>query len=114
MDAIAPAIGTAHGQYKEPPRLNFELVEKLRGYNVPIVVHGGTGLSEGDFRRLTACGAAKINISTALKKVYLDSARSHLGDTKISPLEFDRRVEEACSEEMEKFIRLFANEDIRI
>ncbi|MCI8795772.1 MAG: class II fructose-bisphosphate aldolase [Dorea sp.] len=114
VDAIAPAIGTAHGQYKEPPRLNFELVEKLRGYNVPIVVHGGTGLSEGDFRRLTACGAAKINISTALKKVYLDSARSHLGDTKISPLEFDRRVEEACSEEMEKFIRLFANEDIRI
>lgn len=114
IDAVAPAIGTAHGTYTEVPKLNFQLVEELRKENVPIVVHGGTGLPEKDFQKLIACGASKINISTVLKKAYLGACRFYLEDSKIAPVDFDTKVEEHCSLTMEKFIRLFANEEVQV
>ncbi|MFR8545467.1 MAG: class II fructose-bisphosphate aldolase [[Clostridium] scindens] len=68
IDAFAPAIGTAHGVYKGTPKINFELVDQLRqAIDTPIVIHGGTGLSEETFLRLIQKGGAKINVSTALK-----------------------------------------------
>lgn len=68
VEAIAPAIGTAHGVYEGVPVINFDLVRRL-GENTacPVVVHGGTGLDDATFRRLIGLGATKINISTALK-----------------------------------------------
>lgn len=114
VDAVAPAIGTAHGIYTSKPELNFRLVEELGHRFVPVVVHGGTGLSEEDFTRLIQCGAAKINISTALKKVYLGSARKALADLEVAPLDFDKQVETACTFQMEAFIRLFAGEEVKV
>jgi len=113
IDAIAPAIGTAHGVYKNAPKLNFELVEQLGRLDIPLVVHGGTGLSEETFRRLIRLGAAKINISTALKNVYLDTSRELL-KAEISPVKFDLAVYEACRDEMEQYIRLFGGEDVKL
>ena len=53
IDAFAPAIGTAHGVYKGTPNINFDLVAQLKtAVETPIVIHGGTGLSEDTFRRL--------------------------------------------------------------
>lgn len=114
IDAVAPAIGTAHGVYAKHPELNFTLVEKLRSQPVPIVIHGGTGLSIGDFERLIACGAAKINISTALKQAYLGAAQKALMQNDITPLGFDEAVETGCCARMEAFIRLFANEKVDV
>ena len=45
IDAVAPAIGTAHGIYHGVPKINFELVEKLGKEKTPVVIHGGSGLS---------------------------------------------------------------------
>jgi len=114
IDAVAPAIGTAHGVYTGRPKLDFELVRQLGHHYVPVVVHGGTGLPEDDFKRLIECGAAKINISTALKQVYLGTAREALENGAIAPLDFDKAVEEACSSQMEAFIRLFAKEEVGV
>lgn len=115
VDAIAPAIGTAHGVYKSAPKLNFDLVEAYGRRRPYLVVHGGTGLSEETFRRLIRLGAAKINISTALKQVYLNSSRELLtSGEKLAPVDFDFAVCEKCSERMEQFIRLFANEDVKL
>ena len=111
IDAVAPSIGTAHGVYKGVPVLNFDLVEQLGKQEVPIVVHGGTGLSVETFHKLVRLGAAKINISTALKKMYLGTARKALEDPKINPIDFDLMVENACSEMIERHIRVFAGED---
>lgn len=111
VDAVAPAIGTAHGVYKSVPRINFDLVEQLSSLDSYIVVHGGTGLSEGTFIRLVCCGAVKINISTALKQVYLSSSK-HFLEEKIAPVDFDIKVFDACKKEMEKYIRLFAKENV--
>ncbi|MDR0602202.1 MAG: class II fructose-bisphosphate aldolase [Treponema sp.] len=78
IDAFAPAIGTAHGLYKSEVKLNFDLVKKLADTtDTPIVVHGGTGLSDGQFTRLIRCGASKINVSTALKYAYIDGLRNY-------------------------------------
>ncbi len=113
IDAIAPAIGTAHGVYKNAPKLNWELIEQIGKLEIPLVVHGGTGLSEETFHKLISLGAAKINISTALKNVYLGTSKKLLAD-KIAPVPFDVAVYEACRNEMEKYIRLFAGEDIKL
>ena len=66
VDALAVAIGNAHGNYKEAPRLRFDTLETLqKTLDVPLVLHGGTGISPADFRRCIALGIRKINIATA-------------------------------------------------
>ncbi|MBL8891806.1 MAG: class II fructose-bisphosphate aldolase [Planctomycetaceae bacterium] len=79
IDCFAPAIGTAHGVYKAAPEINFDRVaEIVAAEPLPIVLHGGTGLSDDVFRRLIALGAVKVNISTHLKMVYTNSLRNYL------------------------------------
>ncbi len=112
VDAIAPSIGTAHGVYIGTPVLNYELVERIGKEQTPLVVHGGTGLSVEAFHKLIALGAAKINISTALKNIYLGESRRQLENAKIAPVKFDEAVEKACSELMERHMRVFAGETL--
>ncbi|QQO08101.1 class II fructose-bisphosphate aldolase [Breznakiella homolactica] len=79
IDAFAPAVGTAHGVYKKEVKLNYDLVRKLSETTaVPVVIHGGTGLSDEQFARLIACGASKINVSTALKYAYINGLKEYL------------------------------------
>lgn len=66
VDALAIAIGNAHGNYKETPCLRFDILEKVRdSVEVPLVLHGGTGISPDDFIRCHQNGIKKINIATA-------------------------------------------------
>ena len=72
-DCFAPAIGTAHGIYKGEPKIAYHILEKVAaGTRVPIALHGGTGLSDGVFRRCIALGCAKVNISTQIKYAFID------------------------------------------
>ncbi|MBQ7333593.1 MAG: class II fructose-bisphosphate aldolase [Clostridia bacterium] len=65
VDALAIAIGTAHGVYKQKPKLNLERLEEIRAtVDTPLVIHGGSGLSDDDFRNSIAKGVAKMNIFT--------------------------------------------------
>lgn len=65
VDALAVAIGTAHGVYKSKPNLNFARLAEIRtALSTPLVLHGGSGLSDDDFRRTIADGIAKVNIHT--------------------------------------------------
>ena len=87
IDAFAPAIGTAHGVYKGTPKINFDLVAQLKeAIPTPVVIHGGTGLSEETFRRLIRNGGAKVNVSTAIKHAYLDTCRDYFKDAPESPI----------------------------
>lgn len=66
VDALAIAIGNAHGNYKEEPKLRFDILEEVRDtVSVPLVLHGGTGISPDDFIRCHQSGIKKINIATA-------------------------------------------------
>lgn len=67
VDALAIAIGTAHGAYKKKPKLDFERLGEIRSaVDVPLVLHGGSGLSDDDFRTAVKCGISKVNIFTDL------------------------------------------------
>lgn len=67
VDALAVAIGTAHGAYKEKPCLDIERLKEIRAkVDTPLVLHGGSGLSDEDFRNTIKCGIAKVNIFTDL------------------------------------------------
>lgn len=79
VDCFAPAIGNAHGQYKAAPVLDAQRVSDLvDATGVPMALHGGTGLSADQFKDLIARGCAKVNISTALKEVYMKSSLEFL------------------------------------
>ena len=65
VDALAVAIGTAHGVYKSKPNLNLERLRAIRAATeTPLVLHGGSGLSDDDFRNTIRDGIAKVNIHT--------------------------------------------------
>lgn len=67
VDALAIAIGTAHGAYKTAPKLDIDRLKKIRGaLDTPLVLHGGSGLSDDDFRNTILNGIAKVNIFTDL------------------------------------------------
>ncbi len=79
VDLLAPQLGTAHGQYKARPVLRPDRVRELVTLtDVPIVLHGGTGLAAEDFRGFIDAGVSKINISTAVKMSYMKAAAAHL------------------------------------
>lgn len=109
VDAIAPAVGTAHGVYKGTPKINYELVKRLGQYKTPVVIHGGTGLSAETFLRLIDLGARKINISTVVKQAYLGKIKELANsDGKCNPIEFDDEVKTAVKEEIKKHLEVFS------
>src|SRR5262249_5904010 len=72
IDVFAPAIGNAHGVYRAEPRLDAQRVSDIVAAEpVPIALHGGTGMTDAQFRDLISRGCAKVNISTALKIAYM-------------------------------------------
>jgi fructose-bisphosphate aldolase class II len=114
IDAFAPAVGTAHGLYTKEVVLNFDLVQKLNlNSDCPVVIHGGTGLTDDNFRQLIACGATKINISTAIKYAYIDAYKKYfeMNPTDYNPLKLDRYVEESIKEVVKKHLVLFDSVD---
>ena len=69
VDALAVAVGNAHGAYRFPPKLDFERITAIRETaGIPLVLHGGSGLSDGDFREAVCRGVCKINIFTDLDR----------------------------------------------
>ena len=83
IDALAVAIGTAHGQYKKKPKLDINrLADIYKVSTKPLVLHGGSGLSDDDFKNTIKNGIRKINICTemcvALRDAYLKSANHEI------------------------------------
>jgi len=67
VDALAVSIGTAHGAYKSKPKLDLARLNDIRNaLQIPLVLHGGSGLTDDDFRGAIANGIAKVNIFTDL------------------------------------------------
>ena len=113
IDSFAPAIGTAHGLYKGKPKINFQRVsEIMEAEPIPLVVHGGTGLSDETFHELIRRGTPKINISTQLKITLADSYRTYLEEhpTEYDPLKLLGAVKKKLVARIESFMRIFGSE----
>jgi len=74
-DLLAPGIGTAHGFYKGKPEINFKRLEEVNNaVDVPLVLHGGTGIPEEDVRRGIKNGICKVNVGTIIRHVYMTNS----------------------------------------
>lgn len=78
VDALAVAVGTAHGAYRFPPKLDFDRISRIaQAVHVPLVLHGGSGLSDDDFREAIRRGIAKVNIFTDINVAGAQAARQN-------------------------------------
>lgn len=107
VDALAVAIGTAHGVYKEKPRLDIARLRELRqAVPVPLVLHGGSGLTDQDFRNCIENGVSKVNIFTDINRAQADAAyqsyREGCGATNLLNAETEA-VKRATVEKMKIF-----------
>ncbi|WP_114191512.1 ketose 1,6-bisphosphate aldolase [Edaphovirga cremea] len=83
IDTLAVAIGNAHGKYKGEPKLDFARLEAIRKQTgVPLVLHGGSGISDADFRRAIQLGIHKINFYTGMSQAALTAIEGRMGERK--------------------------------
>jgi ketose-bisphosphate aldolase len=79
VDALAVAIGNAHGHYPRLPKLDFDRLARVRAaVNVPLVLHGGTGIPEADLHRAISLGIAKVNVGTELNTTIAEWLKAQL------------------------------------
>lgn len=79
IDALAVAIGNAHGVYRQEPKLALDVVAEIcRRVSVPLVLHGGSGIPDADIRRGIALGIAKVNIGAEGRIAFFDALRASL------------------------------------
>ncbi len=110
IDSLAVAVGNAHGDYKFPPKLDFERIKTIAGRTgIPLVLHGGSGLSDDDFRTAVKEGVCKVNIFTDIDKAGAAGIAEGLNAgvktmTGLIPYEI-----EAMKKQVENKIRLFGS-----
>ena len=109
-DALAVAIGTAHGVYKEKPKLNLQCLHAIAGAcEIPLVLHGGSGLSDDDFRACVAGGISKINIFTHNNLTAARAAQAAFSE-KTGAFELMPIVAEAVKRETMHHIKVFGSD----
>lgn len=89
VDFLAIAVGTAHGVYKGEPKLDYDRIKAIREMiNVPLVLHGSSGVPEESLKKAIALGICKINIDTDIRIAFANGVKDFL---KNNPNEFDPR-----------------------
>ncbi|MEO3846207.1 class II fructose-bisphosphate aldolase [Streptomyces sp. B8F3] len=79
VDALAVAVGSSHAMTERTAALDHELIGRLRAaVTVPLVLHGSSGVPDGELRQAVASGMVKINVGTALNTAFTGAARAHL------------------------------------
>jgi len=111
VDFLAVSIGTVQGRMKGRAKLDFQRLKLLnQSVKVPLVIHGGSGLNESQFRKLTTHGIAKINYYTALSDVAADAMRNQ---AKLNPrgsfVELKQDVKQAVRVEVERCLRIWGS-----
>lgn len=112
IDACAVSVGTAHGVYVKKPKLDFERLREIReAVDVPLVLHGGSGLSDDDFRNAIRNGISKVNIFTDLRTAGVDAVR-RAAEQGADYLEMRSMKVDAIKKAVMKKIKLFGSENM--
>ena len=76
VDALAISFGNSHGKYKGTPMLDYDRVKKISELvDIPLVMHGASGLNDSEYKRLIECGISKINFYTAIARKEAQNIR---------------------------------------
>ncbi len=107
VDFLAVSIGTVQGRMKGRAKLDFPRLKQLnQAINIPLVIHGGTGLNEDQFRRLPSLGVAKINYFTGLSDVAAKTMREQVKTNREGSFtDLKQGVKQAIGEEVERCMR---------
>lgn len=114
VDSLAVAIGTAHGQYRGTPELDFPRLEKIKKtVKIPVVLHGSSGVPDDAIREAIRLGVRKVNIDTNIREAFTAAARKVM---EARPGEIDPRnilgpAREAAAAVIREKIRLFGSSD---
>lgn len=110
VDALAIAVGTAHGAYKLPPKLDFERIRTIaKTVDVPLVLHGGSGLTNNDFRRAIQEGISKVNIFTDINVAAVEAEFKRFSDMNKGIIDLIPAAVEAVKQETAKKMELFGS-----
>ena len=83
VDCLAPALGSVHGEYVGEPKLGFAEMEAIKNVtNVPLVLHGGTGIPVNQIKKAILCGTCKINVNTENQIAFTKAVRELLASDK--------------------------------
>lgn len=112
IDSLAVAVGNAHGDYKFPPKLDFDRIKVIADRTgLPLVLHGGSGLLDDDFRKAVRQGICKINIFTDIDKAGKKGIEQGVAAGANSIFNLIPYEIEAMKEVVREKIRLFGSED---
>ena len=103
IDSLAPAIGTVHGIYKGKLNIDYDLIKRLReSINIPLVMHGGSGLSHDILKQAIKAGITKINVNSDMQYIWYEEVKKFINN---NPNIYDpRKVIYSGSKAMNKFI----------
>ena len=110
VDALAIAVGNAHGAYKLPPKLDFARIEKIRKtIDVPLVLHGGSGLTDNDFKKAIELGISKVNIFTDINIAAVKAEFRQFTSMDKGVIDLIPAAVEAIKQEVLKKLELFSS-----
>ena len=108
VDALAIAVGNAHGAYKLPPKLDFERIRTIaRTVDVPLVLHGGSGLTDSDFKQAIQDGISKVNIFTDINVAAVEAEFKRFSNMNKGIIDLIPAAVEAVEQETVKKMKLF-------
>ncbi|KNC93960.1 tagatose bisphosphate family class II aldolase [Trabulsiella odontotermitis] len=114
IDSLAVAIGTAHGLYTHEPRLDFARLEQIRNrVEVPLVLHGASGLTEADIQQCIRLGICKVNVATELKIAFADALKAYFREnpTANDPRHYMQPAKAAMKQVVTRIIGVCGSED---
>lgn len=111
IDALAVAIGNSHGKYKGNPQLDFNLLKEIHlKTDTPLVLHGGSGISDDDFKKAISLGIGKINFFTGMSQIALQTTSDFMqgemeryNDYALLMEEVKKNVKNCVKEQMDVF-----------
>jgi len=112
IDSLAPALGSVHGLYKGEPNLDFDTMKEISdNLEIPLVLHGGTGIPDYQIKKAIACGINKININTELQIAWHQAVKKFIEE---NPNSYDPRKvigsgEQAIKEKVKEKVNMFMN-----
>ena len=113
VDLFAPAVGNIHGMIKSGnPKLNIERIKEIReATRTPLVLHGGSGITDEEFKQAILAGISIVHINTELRLAYRQALQKSLNEfpDEIAPYKYLRPAREAMQAVVEKRMMLFAN-----
>lgn len=112
VDSLAPALGSVHGQYKGLPNLNFERMKEISELvQLPLVLHGGSGIPDFQIKEAISCGTTKINVNTELQMAWHDAVVKFVSEqpSKYDPRKVISSGEKALKDAVLNKVELFRN-----